>query len=67
MQMVMFTDFLLADILTSLAKPMSDLGLAFCHLASRRPLLLSLQQGFDPGAHSCGDYELVCVGVPCLA
>jgi hypothetical protein len=48
-QTVFFTDFLLADILTSLAKPLSDLGLMSCHFMSGRPLAFSIKTGFDPG------------------
>jgi hypothetical protein len=47
---VHFTDFLLADILTSLAKPISDLALSACHATYGRPIELSLKVGFDEGA-----------------
>jgi hypothetical protein len=50
-QDVLFTDFLLADCLTSLAKPVADLALVGCHFASGSPIALSLIQGFDPGVH----------------
>ena len=49
-QEVFFTDFLLADILTSLAKPLADMGLMACHFMSGKPLPLSIANGFDPGA-----------------
>jgi hypothetical protein len=49
MQEVFFTDFLLADILTSLAKPLSDIGLVACHFLSDTPLSWSMDKGFDPG------------------
>ena len=40
--MVAFSDFLLADILTSLSKPLSDLGLVACRFASSRSLATQL-------------------------
>lgn len=52
LQVVHFTDFLLADILTSLAKPLGDLAIAACHLTSRRPIAESLVHGFNPGMKS---------------
>lgn len=55
-QVVHFSDFLLADILTSLAKPLSDLGLACCHLFSSRSLAQSLVHGFGNG--SCSSHAL---------
>jgi hypothetical protein len=51
MQMIAFSDFLLADILTSLAKPLSDLGIAVCHLVVPRTISSRLldANGFDQG------------------
>eukprot|EP00892_Ulva_mutabilis_P010445 jgi/Ulvmu1/7773/UM004_0002.1 len=52
-QTVHFTDFLLADIMTSLAKPFADLAIAACHLTSRRSVAESLVNGFSEDV--CGN------------
>lgn len=54
-QAVAFSDFLLADILTSLAKPLSDLGVSACHLLQQPALapMLRNEEAFDAGASAC--------------
>ena len=63
MQAVAFSDFLLADILTSLAKPLSDLGVSACHLLQHPALapMLRNSEAFDAGAGNvvvlCGNQQ----------
>ena len=68
LQMVAFTDFLLADIMTSLAKPLSDLGLAACFFLRGRSIsaILAANEGFADGESTiCSPNGIVYRNIVC--